>query len=111
MTTQIADPIQIEGQSLMTLPRSVSPNEGSPELDGYYCIFTDPFNCSCRTKPWRYLHYTKMIIVWPNNDDDSILQNAAEMKKLDTNPKIIEYKCMMGKAIPWDDIPMGETLA
>lgn len=94
----------------MELPKAVSPGEGSPELEGYYCINTDSFYCSCRPKPWRYIHFNKKIIVWPTNDEDSILQNATEMKKLDLNPKIVEYKTMMGKAIPWDDIPVGSEL-
>lgn len=108
---QVADPIQQAGSSLMTLPRSVTPDEGNSAYEGYYYIKTDEFKCTCRVKPWRYLHYEDKVIVWPEKDDDSLLKNAQKMKEQGFNPKITEYNVMLGKAIPWDDIPNGKDIA
>lgn len=110
MTTRLADPIQASGLGMMSLPKEVTPDEGDYALDGYYCLKTDEYTCSCRDKPWRYIHCDMKIVVWPEKDDDSLLKNAQRMKDLGLNPKITEYKVMMGKAIPWDDIPDGTTI-
>jgi hypothetical protein len=106
----IYDPIQATGLGMMTLPREITPDEGDYALDGYYYLKTDEFLCTCRNKPWRFLHYENKIIVWPTNDDDSLLKNAQRMKELGLNPKITEYKITMGKAIAWEDIPNGSTI-
>lgn len=108
--TLTKDPIAVAGRVLMTLPKEVTPDEGSPEYDGYFCLNTDEFNCTCRKRPWRFIHYSKKIIVWPEKDDEKLLNVAQKMKDLNLNPKIIDYKVMMGKAIPWDDIPNGDTI-
>lgn len=108
--SQVADPIQQQGQRLMTLPRAVSPDEGSIDLDGHYCLKTDEFKCGCRERLWDFIHYSKKIVVWPEKDDPKMLDFAQKTKELGLNPRVIEYKVMMGKAIPWDDIPQGADI-
>ncbi len=106
----VKDPIQQAGMSLMTLPKEITPDDMSSELEGGYCIKTEEFLCSCRDRPWRYMHYEGKIIVWNEKDDESILYSAKELKKMDLSPRIVVYTVMMGKGIPWDDIPSGATL-
>lgn len=103
--TNLADPIQLEGTRLMTLPRAVSPDENDTDYDGYYCVQTAPYLCNCRRQPWTFTHYSKKIIVWEENDDDMILKVATEFKKMGLDPKIVEFKTIYGKCITWADIP------
>jgi hypothetical protein len=82
--------------------------QGDTTLDGCYCIKTDAFYCSCRTRPWSFVHHEQQIIVWREKDNKTILKLAQTFKEHDFNPKIIEYEAMMGKAIDWEDIPPGD---
>jgi|SRR6185295_18908784 len=110
MTVEIKDPIQAAGLGMIELPRSVTPDEGDSQYEGYYYLKTDEYFCTCRQRPWRYLHFDKKVIVWPTNDDIALLKNAQNLKDSGFNPKIVEYNVMLGKAIPWDDIPHGSDL-
>jgi hypothetical protein len=110
MPLEVKDRVQEWGQGLMTLPRNVTPDEGDTKHEGYYFLKTDEFNCTCRKRPWRWLHFDNKVIVWPTNDDDSLLKNAQRFKELGLNPKITEYKVIMGKAIAWEDIPDGSVI-
>lgn len=108
--TQVADPIQRAGSSLMTLPREVTPNEGNSEYDGYFCIKTDEYKCACRERTWHFIHCADKIVVWEEKDDNTLLHFAQMMKEMGLNPRIIEYNVMLGKAVRWDDIPAGATI-
>lgn len=90
--------------------KAIAPDEDNNDLEGYYCIQTVAYQCYCRPKPWTFIHCKARIIVWPNKDDNSILEAASEFKKIQLDPRIVEYKSMMGKAIEYDDIPNGATI-
>jgi len=94
---------------LDTLNKAVTPDEGNSEYEGMFCIQTIPYTCSCTIgKTWTFAHFSKKIVVWNEKDEDSILTIASEFKNCNFDPKIIEYKVIFGKAIPWDDIPDGD---
>lgn len=94
-----------------TLIRATTPDEGNVELEGYYCINTNPYQCACSPeRTWDYFHYEMKIIVWEEQDHPFILKMAAELKTLGFNPRIIEYKSIFGKAIDFEEIPDGATL-
>ena len=93
-----------------TLNKAVTPDEGNVEYDGYFCIQTIPHVCNCRPdRPWVWVHHQRKIVVWEDKDGD-ILQVASEFKKGGFEPKVVDYKVIYGKAIPWDDIPNGSDL-
>jgi hypothetical protein len=93
-----------------TLDKVTGPDEGNALYEGYFCIQTRPFECSCRIKPWTFIHYIKSVIVWAEKDDPNMLKCAGFFKKHDFDPRIIEYKPMMGKCLDWEDIPNGGDL-
>lgn len=93
-----------------TLNKVTGPDEGDSAYDGYFCIQVDPFKCTCRLKPWVFIHFIRGIIVWAEKDDPSMLLCASIFKKNGYNPRIIEYNAIMGECVDWEDIPNGSDI-
>jgi len=47
--------------------------------------------------------YCHLIIVWPERDDEKLLQTAALCQKREHNPKIVEYQESFGPWINYDN--------
>lgn len=87
--------------------------EGSVELDDndnshyddYYCIQVRPFKCH-RCQQWICYAVAgeHLILIWENNDEDSILGLANVLKK-DGNydPIIIKYNRLYGPCIEYEE--------
>jgi hypothetical protein len=83
--------------STLTTPRTYNPDS---EYDGYYCIKVDPVTCGCG-KLMNYVETDSkhIIIVWEEIDDDNLLSNAAELKRVGFNPKVVDYTSALGRCI------------
>ena len=77
--------------------------------EGWFCIETNPFFCEGCKADFNFVHWNQKIVVWEENDCDSILNEAILLKKRDCNPRIIEYKDEFGPAIPFEQVTKGRN--
>jgi predicted nucleic acid-binding protein len=70
-------------------------------LDGdWYCVRTNPFPCGEDHCDFVAVTMTAAhrTLVWPTNDDPSLLRHAAEARECHRNPVIARYERSMGAA-------------
>lgn len=76
------------------------------EIDptGWWCIKTSPFPCPHPDCTFVALYSTAMhrIIVWPEKDDDRLLDLAVKLQAVERNPRVVEYEVSMGPCISYD---------
>jgi hypothetical protein len=73
-------------------------------FDGWFCIKTDPYKCPVCNEFVFFCTVDHKIIVFPEKDHPKLLQLAAWAKgnnprKLDRNPKVIEYEKSFGPCV------------
>lgn len=74
-----------------------------PEYDEWYCINISPFKCSdCGAMVCYAQVGTHLIIIWPNKDDETILELAQLlMEDDDYDPRIVKYNRILGPCISY----------
>ena len=75
-------------------------DDSGEDYSGWVCVQTNPWPCPAEGCTFVALHMTAahLIIVWPENDDPSLLRHAAHARQVGRNPKVIEYEVGMGPA-------------
>jgi hypothetical protein len=70
---------------------------------GWFCIATDPWECPNPACDFVANHCTAMhrVIVWPEKDDENILEVAAGAQKGGRNPRIVEYEVEFGPCVSY----------
>lgn len=123
MRRRLEDEIPFDGVSnTATIPRSdafvinreyLDQRDEEDDLTDWFCIFTNPIDaeiCGCRVNFFvtnrnedrsKKLFPGHKIVVWPSNDDDTILSSAAKAKRRGFNPRIIPYKHSYGQRLPY----------
>lgn len=69
------------------------------EYAGWYCIETNPWPCACGEFVAHHITAMHLILLWPEDDDPRMLKVANEAKKVDRNPRVVEYEIQFGPAI------------
>lgn len=70
------------------------------DYDGYYTIRVKPSTCGCgHVMEYAECNEVHLIVVWEENDDDTMLKAAAYLRDIGGDPKIVEYEADMGKCI------------
>lgn len=75
-------------------------DDSGDDLDGWYCIVTDPWPCPAEGCGFVAMHITAahLVICWPEMDDPTLLTHAQIAKEVGRNPRVTEYMVGMGKA-------------
>ena len=75
-------------------------DDSGNDYTGWFCVATDPWGCPAEGCAFVAHHMTAahLIIVWPENDDPSLLRHAAHARKVGRNPKVISYEPGLGPA-------------
>ncbi len=75
-------------------------DDSGEDYSGWICVSTNPFPCPAAGCEFVALFLTAahLIIVWPENDDPSLLRHAAAARDVGRNPKPIEYEKSFGPA-------------
>ncbi len=75
-------------------------DDSGEDYTGWYCVRTDPWPCPAEgcTFVARFLTAAHLVIVWPENDDPSLLRHAAAARDVGRNPKVDVYEPAFGPA-------------
>lgn len=82
----------------------VIPVDDDTDYSDWFCISTDPFPCPFDGCRFIALHATAAhrIVVFPESDDERMLDLAAIQLKKGRNPRIVPYERSMGECITYD---------
>lgn len=79
---------------------------------GWFCLRIDPWVCEgCRH--WFLYHMYEpetgghLVVVWPQEDDPTMLKLAERLRQEGDGAKVVEYKLLMGKHISFYALPSG----
>ena len=67
--------------------------------DDWWCVKTDDWICGNCKRVCQYLTAGHLIVLWPAQDNPSILKQAKIAQEYERNPRIIKYKEEYGPAI------------
>jgi len=85
---------------------TVDSDMNSGIYDGYYCINIKPFKCeNCKTLICYAVVGPHLIVVWPDKDDNDLLQVAEALMKDEFDrydPHIVTYHELFGPCVTWD---------
>lgn len=75
-------------------------DDSGEDYTGWYCVRTDPWPCPAEgcTFVALFLTAAHLVIVWPENDDPSLLRHAAAARDVGRNPKVDVYEPSFGPA-------------
>jgi len=75
-------------------------DDSGEDLEGWYCIATDPWPCPAEGCGFVANHITAahLVICWPEMDDPNLLTHAQIAKEVGRNPRVAEYQTGMGPA-------------
>jgi hypothetical protein len=91
-------------QLIEFLDQAVTLDYSGPEYDEYWCVNIKPFKCrNCDTVICYACAGAHFIIIWPEKDDEDMLNIAAELKDCDMDPRIVRYNRIIGPCVTFED--------
>lgn len=72
---------------------------------GWYCVRTGPWSCPAPGCGFvaSFMTAAHLIVVWPQNDDPSLLAQARNARDAGRSPRIVEYRGDFGPCIAFDE--------
>lgn len=75
-------------------------DEDANDLDGWFCVRTDPFPCPAAGCSFvaDFMTAAHLILLWQESDDPNMLKHAARARDVGRNPRVVGYASEYGPA-------------
>lgn len=83
------------------------------DYSGWWCVATAPYPCPAPACTFvaHYQTAAHLVLVWPRQDDRTLLTLARDARDLGRQPRVCEYEPGMGPCIPYDTwVAMGRPV-
>lgn len=79
-------------------------DDADADYSGWWCVATAPWPCPATgcTFVAHHLTMAHLVLVWPSQDDRTLLTAARDARDLGRQPRVVEYAPGMGPCIPYD---------
>ena len=73
-------------------------DEDTDDLDGWFCVRTDPFPCPAPGCAFvaEFMTAAHLVLVWEEQDDPNLLRHAQRAKEVGRNPHVVTYESVFG---------------
>jgi hypothetical protein len=73
------------------------------DYTGWFCVQTAPFPCPAEGCDFvaGYMTAAHLIVVWPANDDPSLLRYARDARNFGRDPRVVEYERSFGPCVSY----------